>query len=261
MTVPSSALSADGLTKRYGATTAVDGLELSVDSGVVYGFLGPNGAGKTTTMRMFTGLVEPTEGEARVAGVSSSNRRELVDHVGLLPETPPLYDELTAREQLEFAADLRDLSWDAVVDRALDLCDALDLTEDLDRRIDGYSKGMRQKTAFVQAVQHDPDVVFLDEPTSGLDPRAARTLRGQILDLAAGDATVFLSTHVLPVVEEIADEVGVLHGGRLVAEGAPDELTAAVEGEGDQFAGAPDDADLEDAFLELTSERPAAAER
>ena len=254
MTPPSKALVADGLTKRYGATTAVDGLDLAVESGVVYGFLGPNGAGKTTTMRMLTGLVEPTEGEARVAGVSSSNRRELVDHVGLLPEAPPLYDELTGREQLEFAADLRNLSWDDVADGALDRCDALDLTGDLDRRIEGYSKGMCQKTAFVQAVQHDPDVVFLDEPTSGLDPRAARTLREQILDLAAGDATVFLSTHVLPVVEEIADEVGVLHGGRLVAEGPPGELIAAAEGE-------TDDADLEDAFLDLTSDEAVAWDR
>jgi ABC-2 type transport system ATP-binding protein len=125
---------------------------------------------------------------------------------------------------------------------------------------------MRQKTAFVQAVQHDPDVVFLDEPTSGLDPRAAKTLRELVVDLAAEDTTVFLSTHILPVVEEIADEVGVLHGGRLVAEGPPGDLvadadgdagstgsaTADADGEGDTDGEG--DADLEDAFLALTSE-------
>jgi len=264
-----AALSARGLTKRYGSTTAVESVDLTVDPGVVFGFLGPNGAGKTTTMRILTGLIDPTSGEARVAGVPSDDRARLVDHIGLLPEEPPLYDELTGREQLQFAADLRDIRWDAVSERALGLCDKLDLSEDLDRRIDGYSKGMRQKTAFVQTVQHDPDVVFLDEPTSGLDPRAAKTLRELIVDLAESDTTVFLSTHILPVVEEIADEVGVLHEGRLVAEGSIDELVASAgaaaddratddqtvddrAGDSAETAGA-DDPDLEDAFLALTS--------
>ncbi|QCC51035.1 ABC transporter ATP-binding protein [Halapricum salinum] len=250
MTAPSPAISTRDLTKRYGGTTAVDGLTFEVPSGVVYGFLGPNGAGKTTTMRMLTGLVEPTDGDGFVAGTHCTERRHLVDHIGLLPEEPPLYGELTAREQLQFAADLRDLSWESVEERALGLADSLGLVPDLDRRVDGFSKGMKQKTAFIQTVQHDPDVVFLDEPTSGLDPRAARTLRELIVDLAAADTTVFLSTHILPVVEEIADQVGVLYDGRLVSEGSPADLTAGVGGDGE--------ADLEDAFLELTDE-PAAA--
>ncbi|MEF8883339.1 MAG: ABC transporter ATP-binding protein [Halapricum sp.] len=248
MTAPSPAISTRSLTKRYGQTTAVDSLNLAVPSGVVYGFLGPNGAGKTTTMRMLTGLVEPTNGDAFVADTHCTERRYLVDHIGLLPEEPPLYSELTGREQLQFAADLRDVPWERIEDRVLGLVESLDLLDDIDRRIDGYSKGMKQKTAFVQAVQHDPDVVFLDEPTSGLDPRAARTLRELIVDLAAEDTTVFLSTHILPVVEEIADRVGVLYDGRLVSEGSPAELTAGVDGE----------ADLEDAFLELTDD-PATA--
>ncbi len=250
MAAPSSALVARDLTKRYGDTTALESLDLAVASGVVYGFLGPNGAGKTTTMRILTGLIEPTEGEASVAGTPSSNRRELVDRIGLLPEDPPLYDELTGREQLQFAADLRDRRWESVSEQALAFCEDLELAGDLDRRIEGYSTGMRQKAAFVQAVQHDPDVVFLDEPTAGLDPRAAKRLRELILGLAAVDTTVFLSTHILPVVEEIADEVGVLHDGRLVAEGPPDELV----GDTRRVAGADGDADLEDAFLALTSE-------
>ena len=250
MTAPSPAISTRDLTKRYGGTDAVDGLTFEVPSGVVYGFLGPNGAGKTTTMRMLTGLVEPTDGDGFVAGTHCTERRHLVDHIGLLPEEPPLYGELTAREQLQFAADLRDLSWESVEERALGLAESLGLMPDLDRRIDGFSKGMKQKTAFIQTVQHDPEVVFLDEPTSGLDPRAARTLRELIVDLAAEDTTVFLSTHILPVVEEIADQVGVLYDGRLVSEGSPADLTAGVGGDGE--------ADLEDAFLELTDE-PAAA--
>jgi ABC-2 type transport system ATP-binding protein len=260
---PPPAIATADLTKRYGQTTAVAGLDLSIDGGVVYGFLGPNGAGKTTTMRMLTGLVEPTGGEARVAGVDCRDRAALVDHVGLLPEEPPLYDELSGREQLRFAADLRARSWDAVADRALSLVERLDLAADLDRRIDGYSTGMRQKLAFVQAVQHDPDVAFVDEPTSGLDPRAARTLRELVVELRDAGTTVFLSTHVLPVVEEIADVVGVLHEGRLVAEGDPatlvarreDERADAGDGDGDGERGDPGVGSLEDAFLALTSER------
>jgi ABC-2 type transport system ATP-binding protein len=250
MSGPRHAISARSLTKRYGSTTALDGLDLDVAAGVVYGFLGPNGAGKTTTMRLFTGLTEPTDGSATVAGVDCTDRAALVEHIGLLPETPPLYDELTGREQLRFAADVRGLDWEQVSDRSLSLCDDLDLTADLDARIDGYSKGMAQKTAFVQAVQHDPDVLFLDEPTSGLDPRAAKTLRDVIADLAADHTTVFLSTHILSVVEAIADRVGVLHDGRLVAAGSPADLIERLDGDASDG-----DADLEDAFLELTAER------
>lgn len=252
MCEPSSAVAAESLTKRYGSMTAVDELDLRIDHGDIYGFLGPNGAGKTTTLCIFTGLVEPTDGEAHVAGVPCADRRALIEHIGLMPETPPLYDQLTGREQLQFAADLRNIPWDTVANTALSLCASLDLRSDLDRRIDGYSKGMRQKLSFVQAVQHDPAVVFLDEPTSGLDPRAAKTLRELITDLADGDTTVLLSTHILPVVEEIADMVGVLHNGQLVAEGSPAELSGAAARAED------DDADLEDAFLALTTDDDAA---
>jgi len=249
MTETPPAIETHGLSKEYGSTVAVDDLNLSIDAGTVYGFLGPNGAGKTTTMRMLTGLVEPTTGEATVAGTAVENRRELIDAVGLLPEEPPLYLELTGREQLQFAADLANQDWNEVADRALELCERLDLAADLDREVDGYSKGMRQKTAFVQAVQTDPDVLFLDEPTSGLDPRAAKTLRELIVDISA-DTTIFLSTHILPVVEEIADQVGVLYDGQLVADGEPTELISRVDDSGSET-------DLEDAFLDLTSREAA----
>ena len=235
-------IEADGLRKEYDDTVAVAGVDLAIEAGTVYGFLGPNGAGKTTTMRMLTGLVEPTAGEAWVAGVPTHDRRALIEQIGLLPEEPPLYEELTGREQLRFAADLRG-EGSRLTDRAKELADRLDLTPDLDRRIEGYSKGMRQKTAFVQAVAHDPAAVFLDEPTSGLDPRAARTLRETITELADDGTAVMLSTHILPVVEEIADEVGVLFDGEIVASGTPETLTAG-DSEGD----------LEAAFLELTEE-------
>ena len=243
------AIETTALTKQYDETTAVDGLDLTIPEGVIYGFLGPNGAGKTTTMRMLTGLTQPTSGTATIAGVSVTDRDSLRPHIGYLPEEPPLYDEATADEQLDYIAGLRDLPADTTRDRIDRLLDDLDLTDDADTRIKDYSKGMRQKVAYIQAVLHDPDVIFLDEPTSGLDPRAARTLREMITDLADAGTTVFLSTHILPVVEEVADTVGILYDGRLVAEDTPEELTQRAE---TSEAGT-----LEDAFLDLTTESTA----
>jgi ABC-2 type transport system ATP-binding protein len=244
-------IAASALTKRYGDTVAVDSLDLAVPEGVVYGFLGPNGAGKTTTMRLLTSLTRPTSGTASVAGVPVTDRAALIDHIGYLPEEPPLYDELTGREQLTYAAGLRDLPDESASERIATFLDRLDLADDADTRIDAYSKGMRQKTAFVQALLHDPDVLFLDEPTSGLDPRAARTIRDVIDELADGGTTVFLSTHILPVVDEHADTVGVLSDGELVAEGSPAELKRRAD---DADAS---DRSLEDVFLAVTSEDPA----
>lgn len=241
-------ITATSLTKQYGQTTAVDSLELSIHSGTVYGFLGPNGAGKTTTMQMLTGLLTPTSGTATIADAPISNRDALRPHVGYLPEEPPLYEEATAYEQLEYVAGLRNISTDRVHKTAKTLFDKLDLDVDDSQRIAEYSKGMRQKVAYVQAVLHDPNVVFLDEPTSGLDPRAAKTLREMIHDLAAEGTTVFLSTHILPVIEEVADDVGILYDGTLVAEGSPETLSERAS---DQT-----NSTLEDAFLELTSADP-----
>jgi len=244
VTPSSPAIVTEGLTKRYDGAVAVDGLDLTVERGQVFGFLGPNGAGKTSTIRMLTTLTEPTAGSARVAGHSVTDRPAVVEHIGFLPEEPPLYDELTGREQLEYIAGLRGHEdWD----RIEALLDRFDLAADADRRVESYSKGMKQKLGLVQALVHEPAVLFLDEPTSGLDPRAARTVRDTIAEVAARETTVFLSTHILPVVEELADTVGVLHDGDLVAEGAPEELTAGVE----------TGSTLEDVFLAVTSERPA----
>ncbi|EMA51356.1 ABC transporter ATP-binding protein [Halococcus morrhuae DSM 1307] len=241
------AIETDGLTKRFDETTVVSGVDLTVPAGSVYGFLGPNGAGKTTTMRMLTTLVRPTSGTARVAGHSIENREAVVPEIGFLPEEPPLYDELTAREQLRYITDLRDVDGD---DRIETLLDRLDLAADANERVGTYSKGMKQKTALIQALVHEPSVVFLDEPTSGLDPRAARTVYDLIGELTDRGATVFLSTHILPVVERLADTVGVLSDGSLVAEDSPERLTHRAE----------EERTLEDAFLDVTSERPVEAQ-
>jgi len=245
MCPPAPAIVTEGLTKRYGGVSAIEDLDLTVPRGSVFGFLGPNGAGKTSTIRILTTLTNPTRGTARVAGESVADRAAVVEHIGFLPEEPPLYDELTGREQLEYVAGLRGHEdWG----RVESLLDRFDLDKDADRRVETYSKGMKQKLGLVQALLHDPDVLFLDEPTSGLDPRAARTVRDTISEVAAAETTVFLSTHILPVVEELADTVGVLYDGDLVAEGSPAELTEGVE----------TGSTLEDVFLDVTSEQPEA---
>jgi ABC-2 type transport system ATP-binding protein len=244
------AIEATDLRKTYGSEVALDGVSLSIPTGSVYGFLGPNGAGKTTTMRLLTGLSRPTSGTARVGGVAVDDRRAVAPLVGYLPETPPLYEEFSAREQLEYVADLRDIPAATARRRIDDYLDRFDLTADADRRIEGYSKGMKRKTAFVGSVLHDPAVLFLDEPTSGLDPRAARRIREFVTEFADDGTTVFLSTHILPVVEAVADEVGVLFDGRVVAEGTPAELQSrAATGAGGS---------LEDAFLAVTGDAGAA---
>ncbi|MFD1570423.1 ABC transporter ATP-binding protein [Halorubrum laminariae] len=242
----SLSISTDGLTKQYGDTTAVSDLNLDIPRGSIYGFLGPNGAGKTTTIQMLTALTQPTNGTGAIVGQPITDRTAVIPHIGYLPESPPIYDELTAREQLEYHGGLRDMEPTDIKSRIEELLDRFDLAADADSRISTYSKGMKQKTGLIQALMHDPDVVILDEPTSGLDPRAARTVRDTITELAAGDTTVFLSTHILPVVADLATEVGILYEGELVAEGPPEELTDRLETGGDST--------LEDVFLDVTTE-------
>lgn len=237
-----AAIEADALTKRYGDERAVEDLALSIPTGSVYGFLGPNGAGKTTTMRLLTSLTVPTSGTARVAGVDIGDRAALTERIGYLPADPPVFDELTGREQLRYVANLHELG--DVDGRIDDLLDRFDLADDADRRIASYSTGMCKKVGVIGAILHEPDVVLMDEPTSGLDPRAARTMRDTLADLAERDMTVFLSTHILPVVDELADTVGVIDEGKLVAEGTPAALKRRAE--------SAESADLETAFLEIT---------
>jgi ABC-2 type transport system ATP-binding protein len=240
------AIETDGLTKRYGDVLAVDDLHLAIPDGTVYGFLGPNGSGKTTTMRMLTTLTRPSEGSARIVGIDTADRETLIDYIGYLPEEPPLFDELTGREQLRHVAGLHDIPSDVAERRIDDYLERFDLLDAADRRQEGYSTGMRKKVGLIQTVIHEPTVLFLDEPTSGLDPRAARTVKDLIADLSADETTVFLSTHILSVVDELADTVGVLNRGRLVAEGSPTELKRRAE-RGESGS-------LEDVFLSVTAD-------
>lgn len=245
-TATALAIETSGLTKRFGDHTAVDHLTLAIPQGHVYGFLGPNGAGKTTTMRMLTTLMSSSEGTATIMGTSLADREAVTRHIGYLPEDPPVYEELSGREQLSYVAFLHDIPEDVATDRIEDLLARLDMTDDADRRISTYSKGMRQKIGLIQALLHEPAVLFLDEPTSGLDPRAARTVLDVLAELVDEETTVFLSTHILSVVDELADTIGVLHEGRLVAEGSPDELKRRAE--------TGEERTLEQAFLEVTDD-------
>ena len=239
-----AAIRATGLRKEYGDTTAVAELSLEVPSGEVYGFLGPNGAGKTTTMRMLTTLTTPTAGEAWVAGEPVTDRTT-ARHLGYLPTEPAVHDELTGREQLSFVAAMRELDRETAAARIDELLAEFSLTDAADDRISSYSTGMRQKLGVIAALVHEPSVVFLDEPTAGLDPRAARQMRETVASLAEQDVTVFLSSHILPTVEQVADRVGVLDDGRLVAEAPTGELLTRAE---------QDDQTLEDVFLRLTTD-------
>jgi ABC-2 type transport system ATP-binding protein len=243
-TDPDAAIVAEGLTRHFGETVAVDNLDLRVPEGTVYGFLGPNGAGKTTTIEMLTTLLPPTSGEARVAGVPVTDRDGVKRHIGYLPHESPVYESFTAREQLAFAADVRLLDADTADERIVDLLERVGLLADADDRIGTYSQGMRRKVGLVQALLHDPDVVFLDEPTSGLDPRASRAVIDLISEQVRAGTTVFLSSHILPVVEELADSIGVLYRGRLVAEDSAQRLVERRDGSGT----------LEDVFLEVTTD-------
>lgn len=239
----SPAIRCDGLTKRYGRTVAVDNLSFTVPRGVVYGFLGPNGAGKTTTMRLLTTLTEPTDGNAFVAGTPITEKDSVRRAVGYLPEGSPLHGELTGREQLRYATRLQKVDSGVAEDRIETYSRQLDIADDLDERIETYSTGMSQKLAFIQTILSEPPVLLLDEPTSGLDPQSARAMKDILLELASRGMTVLLSSHILPVVSELADRVGVLTDGSLVAEGTPSSLKSDAS----------DGSDLESVLLSLTT--------
>lgn len=214
-----------GLTKTYGTTVAIDQLTLEVPQGACYGLVGPNGSGKSTTMRAVVGLVRPDAGLIEVCGVRVdedvlATRRSM----GVMLDPLQLFDRLTAWEFVETIGALRELDAQIVRDRATDLFTVLDLIDDADRPIAGYSHGMRKKTALAAALLARPSVVMLDEPFEGVDPVSTRAMR-RMLDLfRAGGGTVVLSTHVMDIVERVCDHVGVIHRGRLVASGPIDVL-------------------------------------
>ncbi|WP_224245353.1 ABC transporter ATP-binding protein [Hyalangium gracile] len=212
-----SGIQVQGLAKRFGARTAVEGLTFDVRPGEVFGLLGPNGAGKTTTVRMLTGLLQPSEGEAVVWGFSARTQgEELRRSVGLLTEQPGLYDRLTARENLRFFIKLHELDEATVWPRTRSYLERFGLAGREDEPCGGFSKGMRQKLAIVRTLVHDPKVIFLDEPTSGLDPESARAVRDAVAELASEGRTIVLCSHNLAEVERLCSRVAIIQG-RLLA--------------------------------------------
>ena len=237
-----SGIQVQGLAKRFGGRTAVEGLTFDVRPGEVFGLLGPNGAGKTTTVRMLTGLLQPSEGEAFVWGHSvRTHGEELRRTVGLLTEQPGLYDRLTARENLRFFMKLHELDEAAAWPRARAYLERFGLAGRADEPCGSFSKGMRQKLAIVRTLVHDPKVIFLDEPTSGLDPESARTVRDAVAELATEGRTIVLCSHNLAEVERLCSRAAIIQG-RLLALAPLNELRRAgqaldirVEGDAERF--------------------------
>jgi ABC-2 type transport system ATP-binding protein len=238
-----AAIRTENLARRYGDFVAVGGLHLNVQAGEIYGFLGSNGAGKTTTIKMLVGLLAPSHGRAWVDGHDVWQAPLAAKAaLGYVPDRALLYERLTGREYLAFLAQMRGIPYQEAIGRMETLLEALGLAEQAERPSGSYSFGMQRKLALAGALLHQPRVLILDEPLNGLDPRSARHLKELFRELVAGGSTILLSTHDLATAEEICQRVGVIHHGRLVAEGSAAELRVLV--------GAPD---LEAVFLNLTA--------
>ena len=221
---------AEGLTKRFGNLTAVDGVSLDIGEGEVFGFLGPNGAGKTTTVRMLTSLISKTSGTAVVAGCEIGREADalrLRQQIGLLPENVGLYEGSTAYDNLEYFGELYRLDRVTLRRNVERLLRMMDLWEKRDQAVETFSKGMKQKLALARALVHDPVLLFLDEPTANLDPAAAKMVRDVLRELKKENRTIFLNTHNLDEAQRICDRVGILRT-KLLTIGSPTELQSQL---------------------------------
>jgi ABC-2 type transport system ATP-binding protein len=238
------------VSKTYGPKAAVRDLSLAVPAGELFAFLGPNGAGKTTTIKMLCGLLFPTTGTVSVGGfdvVADGDRaRALVSYV---PDQPYLYEKLTGREFLQFTADLYGMPAARTREKIAEVVDLFHLDDFADDLTERYSHGMRQRTVFAAALVHDPKLLIADEPTVGLDPKSIRELKTLLRQLADRGTTVFLSTHTLDIAQELADRVGIIDHGRLLACGTFGELKLRTATDGN----------LEDLFLKITAEEATVA--
>lgn len=229
--------------KTFGTKRAVDGLSLQVPRGVFYAFLGPNGAGKTTSLRMLAGLLRPTRGLVRIGGFDvHQDPARSKQQLAYVPDEPALYGKLNAVEYLEYVAALWRVPGPAARERAQALLEQLSLADRAGDRLEGYSRGMKQKIALAAALIHAPRLLMLDEPLTGLDAGAARLIKDMLLDYVREGGTVLLTTHILEVAERLAQRIGVIARGKLLAEGALDDLRRAADLPG---------ATLEDVFLKL----------
>ncbi len=237
------------LTKLYGSFKAVDAIDLHVPKGELFGFLGPNGAGKTTTLRMIAGILRPTSGTVRIAGIDiSTDPMGAKSKLGFIPDRPFIYEKLTGIEFLRFVAGLYGQEGAGIDRRSQELLALFDLESWRDELVESYSHGMRQKLIISSAFVHRPEVIVVDEPMVGLDPKAARILKDLFREYTARGNTIMMSTHTLEVAETLCDRVGIIQGGKIVAAGTVDEL---------RTGGGDDDRGLEEIFLRLTGDNAA----
>jgi ABC-2 type transport system ATP-binding protein len=234
------------LSKRFGDTVAVGNLDLEIPRGELHALLGPNGAGKTTTLRIVAGLLRADSGNVAVMGHDIADDTMAAKRVlAFLPDDPLLYGKLNPVEYLEFVAGLWSIAPDQAAGRSKELLEWLGLYSRRDERIEGYSRGMRQKLALAGALIHDPDVMILDEPLTGLDAGAARQVKDLLVERARSGKTVILTTHILEVAERLAERISIINRGRVIADGTLGELRDQAHRSGA--------ATLEDVFLELTN--------
>mgnify|MGYP000084291216 CR=1 FL=1 len=237
-------IEAVNLTKHYSRQTAVNGLNFTVNEGEVFGFLGPNGAGKSTTIKIIGGILAPTEGTVRIAGIDMARDPVAAkQRIGFIPDRPYLYEKLTGMEFLQFTADVYGVTHAVFQEKAFTLLEMFALADWGEELIESYSHGMKQRLIMCAALLHDPEVLVVDEPMVGLDPVAIRMVKNLFRDLARKGVAVFMSTHTLAVAEDICDRIGIIHRGRLIAEGTLDDLRKDIKG------GA---SDLESVFINLT---------
>ncbi|MHC5537242.1 ABC transporter ATP-binding protein [Singulisphaera rosea] len=230
-----------GVTKMFGPKKAVDNLDLEVRAGELFAFLGPNGAGKTTTIKMVCGLLSPNSGMVRVGGFPSGNReaRQLLAYV---PDQPFLYEKLTGREFLRFVVEMYGIDRKLANTRIAELIETFEMSEFVDELCENYSQGMKQRVVFASALVHDPKVLIVDEPLVGLDPRSARIVKDIFIAQARSGVAVLMSTHLLSIAEELADTIGIVDHGRMLARGTLADLRHELHSHGP----------LEDLFLQLT---------
>jgi ABC-2 type transport system ATP-binding protein len=233
-----------GLTKKYGAFTAVDRLDLETRSGEIFGFLGPNGAGKTTTIKMLVGMLLPTAGTIHIDGIDAlADPLGAKRILGYIPDRPYLYEKLTAMEFLQFFGGLYSLPPDESAKIGADLLTMFELTEWSNELIENFSHGMKQRLIMSAALLHRPRALIVDEPMVGLDPKGARLVKRIFRELAQAGRTIFMSTHTLEIAEEVCDRIAIIHHGRIIALGTMDEIRHANQAEAGR---------LEAIFLELT---------
>jgi ABC-2 type transport system ATP-binding protein len=233
------------LKKNYGEFRAVDDLNLCVKKGEVFGFIGPNGAGKTTTIKMMGGILEPTRGTVKIAGINMQKAPEKAkSKIGFIPDRPYLYEKLTGMEFLRFTADLYGVSKEAFDKTAFKILTDFSLAEWADELVESYSHGMKQRLIMSAALLHEPEVIIVDEPMVGLDPAAIMMVKRLFRKLAGQGVTIFMSTHTLKVAEETCDRIGVINKGRLIAMGTTQELQREAN---------ITEADIERVFLNLTN--------